>query len=100
MKLMFCPDCQDVFRLMIKQVRSCQCGKVKGYYLDLDLAVTNGQGIAIALDNDSLDKIVKKLGTMDQNRPDSFYKSYAKIRVWARPNSGPGNPRTKIVHGL
>jgi len=52
MKLLFCPQCQDVFKLQ-KQVKSCQCGKCSGRYLNNLDAVYN-DGIPIGFDNTSL----------------------------------------------
>lgn len=33
MKLMYCPHCQDVVALRLT-IRSCECGKVRGWYLN------------------------------------------------------------------
>lgn len=34
MKLIFCKNCQDVVRLIMKEERFCQCGKCSGQYTD------------------------------------------------------------------
>lgn len=34
MKLILCVNCQDVYKLIREQVRSCKCGKTHGHYLD------------------------------------------------------------------
>jgi len=52
MKLLFCPDCKDVFRLT-KKVRSCECGKCKGKYINNIDAIYN-EGIPLGFDNTSL----------------------------------------------
>lgn len=33
MKLLFCQDCEDLFRIT-KEERACKCGKTSGYYLE------------------------------------------------------------------
>lgn len=32
MKLILCQNCQDVFKLSVKEERTCACGKCKGQY--------------------------------------------------------------------
>lgn len=100
MKLMFCPHCSDVFKLVRYESRHCLCGKVKGKLIDNRVAVINGEGISMMLDNVHLLKTLKKLESMDQDKPESYYKNYAKVGFWIRPNSGHGNPRTKIMKSL
>jgi hypothetical protein len=34
MKLIFCPKCQDVFKLIAEKVRHCECGHVWGFYAE------------------------------------------------------------------
>ena len=52
MKLIFCPDCQDVFKLA-KTLRSCECGKCSGKYINnLDAVYNNG--IPLGFNNQSL----------------------------------------------
>ena len=42
MKLLFCPDCKDVFKLQ-KVVKSCLCGKCSGRYINnLDAVYNEG----------------------------------------------------------
>ena len=52
MKLIFCPDCQDVFKLA-KTLRSCECGKCSGKYINNLEAVYNN-GIPMGFNNQSL----------------------------------------------
>jgi len=54
MKLVFCPHCQDVVRL-IHERRSCLCGKVTGWYEDDVKAVVYGKdAVVLGVDNYSL----------------------------------------------
>lgn len=55
MKLIFCKYCQDVIKL-IQQKRSCQCGKISGYYVDHLNAEVSDEAIVIGFDNSSLMK--------------------------------------------
>jgi len=36
MKLLFCKNCNDVFRIQVERERICQCGKTRGQYHDDD----------------------------------------------------------------
>ncbi len=55
MKLLYCPDCGDLFRLWIApQARSCACGKTCGRYVDGLKAAHNGNGIALILASNDL----------------------------------------------
>ena len=97
MKLLFCPECSDMFKLVIYQERSCKCGKVKGQLLDANNAVANGQGISVAIANSSLMKSVYQLQQLDQNRLPDYYKENTRVECWVRPQTGLGNPRTTIM---
>lgn len=50
MKLIFCPECQDVVRLFL-ETRTCKCGKAGGKYLDQHNAVYWGHAIPIGMSN-------------------------------------------------
>jgi hypothetical protein len=56
MKLLYCPSCGDIFNLA-KQVKTCSCGKVKGYYTDNLNAIYTG-GIPIGFTNNSFSQAV------------------------------------------
>ena len=49
MKLLYCPKCNDVIRL-IETSRQCQCGKVSGHYVDNLNAVYFG-GVPLGFNN-------------------------------------------------
>lgn len=42
MKLICCTSCQDVFKIVIGQVRTCKCGKCKGKGLNTSDAIYSG----------------------------------------------------------
>lgn len=59
MKLIFCPDCQDVIKL-IQTHRTCSCGASGGHYENDGLkAVTTGKAISLGFDNRSLSVALK-----------------------------------------
>lgn len=96
MKLMFCPKCLDVFKLVVFRSRSCECGFVKGRLLDISLARTNGNGVSVAIGNRFLENAIKKLHGLDLLQEMKYYRQECQFLAWVRPNSGPGNPKTTI----
>jgi len=53
MKLLFCPYCNDVFKLT-KNLKPCQCGKNYGRYIDNINAEVSGDCVVLGFDNKSL----------------------------------------------
>lgn len=96
MKLLFCPTCFDVFKLVIAQRRSCICGSVQGQLLDNEFARTNGRGVSVVIGNGSLVQAIAKLNNLTQDKNNKFYQKQTPVLCWVRPAKGPGNPRTKI----
>lgn len=59
MKLIFCPSCQDLFKLHTEN-KSCCCGKSHGHYeVDEVNAVVGGQAIAVGVKNSSFIEALK-----------------------------------------
>lgn len=52
MKLIFCPECEDVVRLQ-EVDRQCRCGKSGGKYTDIINAEIWGKAIPIGFNNSS-----------------------------------------------
>ncbi len=52
MKLIYCPDCKDIVRLM-GDTRVCKCGGSRGRYLNELVAVIGGRAIPLGFTNDS-----------------------------------------------
>lgn len=52
MKLIFCPDCQDLFKLQ-RTERRCECGASGGRYLDEIRAEISGKAVAVGILNQS-----------------------------------------------
>lgn len=98
MKLLFCEECWDVFKLETDGVRSCKCGKVKGHYINNQDAEVNGEGISIAIGNGSLQQAIFNSRRVEGSRADYILK--ANLIAWVRPHTGKGNPHTKINESL
>ena len=99
MKLIFCPACQDVFKLNY-ELRSCECGRCCGQYdVDGHHAVTNGKGYCLAIGNGSLRNAIFGLAQFDYTASDSRGK-LTTFLAWVRPHEGPENPRSRINPNL
>jgi|GEM_PF-4492996 len=99
MKLLFCEDCWDVFKLDT-EVRKCKCGKVSGRYLrDETNAEVNGKGISLAIGNGSLYDAIGKMKVVASPDRDFFLENTTVV-CWVRPNEGPGNPHTRVSKNI
>jgi len=99
MKLLMCTRCSDVFKLSRYETRSCRCGLVKGRYDNNGLdAVSNGKGISLAINNFSLMDAMARIDLSTCTYDD--FREMCKVECWVRPNSGPGNPRSKVDEEL
>lgn len=63
MKLIFCPDCHDIVRLLLVR-RECVCGKSWGKYVNFLDAEIGGNAIPIGFSNESFMEAVN-------NRPEN-----------------------------
>jgi hypothetical protein len=103
MKLLFCERCADVFKLGF-ELKSCDCGHVKGKYINNTYAVTNGNGINLAIGNGSLMNAIADMQKIDPSDPKIDRHTYidgAKIEyAWCRPNDGFGNPHSRVDKDL
>jgi hypothetical protein len=104
MKLLFCEYCQDMFKLGSGQLRSCECGCVKGRYINDREAEVSPEAVSIAISNVALEQAIEDMRwhqilTGDQAGHDDYRRAHqGRIEdVWVRPNSGPGNPRTRLL---
>ena len=61
MKLIYCPECLDMTKLRMLELRRCACGKSWGYYLEDDLtAEIGGSAVPIAIENDELREAIQR----------------------------------------
>lgn len=58
MKLIFCPKCTDVVRL-VSELRRCQCGFISGRYTDSINAEISKEAVPLGFDNPSLAQALK-----------------------------------------
>jgi hypothetical protein len=92
MKLLFCPNCSDVFKLS-GEIRSCKCGMCRGkYHDDYHRAVVNGKGMSIGIDNQTMHMAYSELMFGPVSTP--------RIVCWARPHLGVDNPNTEVDEDL
>lgn len=78
MKLIYCPECLDMKKVRMLEIRYCACGKSWGYYLDDDLtAEIGGSAIPIAIANDELGEAIAR-------RPETGRGSHLEARVLPR----------------
>jgi len=102
MKLLLCTYCDDVFKLDREEVRSCKCGRVRGKYKsDGSHAVTNGEGVPIAIGNRKL--LMKAMYLSEEDSGEKSYEEYQEeydIKAWVRPHEGDGNPRSTVDENL
>ncbi|MCP4424429.1 MAG: hypothetical protein GY803_08065 [Chloroflexi bacterium] len=54
MKLVYCPECHDVLKLLTDQTRYCDCGRAWGSYVDYLNAEIGGTAVPLGFDNGSL----------------------------------------------
>ncbi len=102
MKLLFCPRCHDLFKLSMK-LKSCNCGMCKGKYINDSEAVTNGQGISVAIGNGSLLSAIENMKevTDPSKKNREWWIENARIEyAWVRPNEGIGNPHASVDEEL
>ena len=99
MKLLFYPECHDVFKLGYKH-RQCECGHCSGRYVNNSEAVVNGNGYSLAIGNGSLANAIHKLHTKGKDGArGEYYKECPVDYCWVRPHEGAGSPHTTIEKG-
>jgi hypothetical protein len=98
MKLLHCPYCNDIFKLL-RDPRSCDCGKTVGKYkADGSHAVTNGEGVHVAVNNREFLAAFFDLQSC-QHSVDPTYedcRDQFSFEAWLRPNDGKANPRSEV----
>lgn len=102
MKLLLCPRCWDVFKLS-ETLRSCACGRVKGKYINDRDAVSNGEGIDIAIGNGSLQAAIENMKEVQHPEQIDREKWIDIARIeyaWVRPSEGIGNPHSEVDPNL
>ena len=93
MKLLLCVKCSDVFKLIPREIRSCECGEVRGRYIDDLRAEVNGGGFSLAMGNGSILRAIS-----ESHDPKVYHDK--NIICWVRPHEGRDNLNTKINKDL
>ena len=103
MKLLFCPECYDMFVLRVNDLRRCDCGKVAGQYINNTYAEVNGEGVSIAIGNGALLNAMVAAKTLEKTGKARYEDYLEKAHVtycWVRPHEGEGNHHTKVNKDL
>src|SRR6266480_1786511 len=84
MKLIYCQDCHDLFKLSLT-MRTCECGHVYGRYVNNQDAEVSEDAVSIVIGNTA-------------DRTSYCQPGHGLIELaWVRPNCGPGNPRSRVI---
>lgn len=83
MKLLYCPECNDMFNLSLKE-KKCSCGKVKGKYTDSLNAVFSG-GIPFCIHNQDFVEAVKGQSYNDVHATNVKYG--VRFQAWICPKN-------------
>jgi hypothetical protein len=67
---------------------------------DNNLALVNGKGISLCIDNWSLVESGNRLYTLPQNKDLEYYAEQTPLECYVRPHTGEGNPRSEIKEDL
>lgn len=102
MKLIYCPECGDVFQLRLGKMKKCECGAVKGRYINNSLAEVSKNAYSLAIGNGALMNAIANMIELQKTSGDTadrqeYIKKANLIYAWARPNEGVGNPHTTII---
>lgn len=99
MKLLFCPECSHVFSLH-RNLRTCDCGKVSGRYVDSVTAEVNGNGISLAIGNGSLQEAIYSMRRAEKSGDREYFRDRCRVDYcWVRPHEGEGNPHSVVKQG-
>ena len=96
MKLLFCLKCGSMFSLSLAKEKCCDCGEVRGKYINEREAVTNGKGLDIGIGTGDLWNKWMKILKDDKKKDRKHYQEEYQLIAWVRPHEGIGNPNTKV----
>lgn len=90
MKLLLCPHCQDVVRLVEVRKRACECGASWGQYTDDINAVYGGAAIMLGISNPSLQAALSDQLRLGDKKPSrGTYVSGREFAAFIIPESAP-----------
>lgn len=97
MKLIYCPECLDMVKLRMLELRRCACGRSWGYYLEDDLtAEIGGHAVPVAIENDELREAVRRRSGTGRGTPVEarvLPEDYETLRRRDEPDPRVGTPR-------
>lgn len=99
MKLIICPKCEDWVKLTY-EMRTCGCGHTKGRYVNSVEAEVSKDAISVGVGNGSFVQALGRLiASVHQGKKYSRgeYIDVCGMIAWLRPNSGEGNPHTRVI---
>jgi hypothetical protein len=100
MKVLYCEECGDLFKLTRHEIRMCRCESkpVKGKYRsDGHHAEVSENAVSLKIHNGSLEAAIRRMRERKRDKPESKdddYQIHSSVAAWVRPNFGKGNPHT------
>ncbi len=82
MKLIYCPNCEDIIKLKLEIITMCQCSESSGRYLDGINAEISGLAIPLEISND---EFINALSMINKNNKQT-YKDYIPFNAFIVPN--------------
>ena len=96
MKLLFCTNCGDIFNLKMMDSKSCNCGMVKGMYIDNLNAIFEGKcAIPLCISNPSIKRGIIYQKQNDIKYPEAF--NGEKFDSWVCPANSNTFKRSDII---
>lgn len=86
--------------MVVGKMRSCECGAIKGRYINNSEAEVSKDAVSIAIGNGSFQNAMWRLARDTANKLTHTREQWqlaGSIIAWVRPNDGPGNPHTTIL---
>ena len=100
MKLVFCPDCRDVLRLILEKWRLCKCGRSGGqYHADGLSATVGGAALVFGIPNPFFwgrGKAWLLLSPDERKWVRQLWKDQ-ETDIWWGPEEGPGTHIARIA---
>lgn len=76
MKVIFCPECTDLFNLSVASLRRCSCGKSWGQYKGKMQATYGGEAIPIGISDNSFMEAMNNRGQLNSDFEERVFKSF------------------------
>ena len=80
MKLIYCPDCSDLFNLVVGKKRVCSCGASHGSYTNNLEATYGGTAIPIGINNSDFNVALYNYQTKRLTREELDFKAFFVVK--------------------